>query len=401
MQEKQGFIRKINFLVRGLKGELAMPMGLYIHVPFCMKKCHYCDFVSFVWEPAGIALYLQCLEKEMALYGALLSAEEKKITTLYVGGGTPSCLSVTQLEELLAHVHCYFDLSQCQECSVEANPGTLTEEKLLRLRQGGFNRLSLGVQACQDEQLQVLGRIHCFQEALEAVDMAQRAGFTDINADFIFGIPGQTLSQWEACLDTMIRWHLPHVSVYGLQVEAGTPLAQRVAAGDVLICDEDLEADMFAAAIDTLTQHGYEQYEISNYALPGRECRHNIGYWRHYPYLGLGPAAHSYLQGKRFFNPPTLEAYQNNMNQGHVALEEGILLTQEESMSEEIFLGLRLLSGVDVSGFQERYGERVEDVYKEQIQQLVGEGLLQIGPGMMRLTRRGVELGNRVFSAFI
>lgn len=378
-----------------------MAMGLYVHVPFCLRKCFYCDFASFVYDREKVQGYLSALDREARFYGGMLTPEEKRADTLYIGGGTPTCLDTKNLVEIISFINKQFDLSAVREITVEANPGTVDRAKLTALRREGVNRISIGVQSCSGRHLRHLGRLHSFRQAVEAVEMAGEAGFDNISADLIFGLPGQSPGEWRSCLDIVAGLGLQHISAYGLQIEEGTPLAGKVAAGELFPCAEDDGAEMFEDTIRILTAKGYRHYEISNYALPGRECRHNLGYWRNGAYLGLGPAAHSYFRGARFANEDSLEFYEGSMEAGRFALLNAPESNQQTAMAETVFLGLRLIEGLKLEDFRRRFGRDIESVYGEQIHKLVGEGLLSYGEGLLHLTGRGIALGNRVFSAFV
>jgi len=378
-----------------------MTIALYIHVPFCVRKCLYCDFVSRPFSPGAAEAYLDGLFKESRLYGSSLPDEEKEISSLYVGGGTPTCLPAAFLKRLLENVRSIFHFLPGAEVTVEANPGTIEPGKLDVLRETGANRLSLGIQSFRDDLLGALGRVHSAGEALEAVRLAREAGFTNLNLDFIFGIPGQSLDHWRETLDIAVCLAPVHIALYGLQLEEGTPLEHAVSRGELKACPEELELTMYQLAIEFLKTHGYSHYEISNFTRPGRESVHNSNYWLNRPFLGLGPAAHSYLGGRRFANHPSLEKYCEKLFRGEYPLETAETILPETEMSETMFLGLRLLKGVDLGRFQRRFGRRAEDVYREQIARLAEAGLVEVALGYLRLTEKGLPLANRVFRAFV
>jgi oxygen-independent coproporphyrinogen-3 oxidase len=378
-----------------------MTIGLYIHVPFCVKKCNYCSFYSVPLKEELVSRYLAALAREMEMRARLLFPEERPVDSIFIGGGTPTCLSGEDLAGILENVSSFFNVAGGAEITVEANPGTLQENKLRDLKNAGVNRLSIGFQACCRGLLETLGRIHSYSGAAEFFRKARRAGFDNINVDLIYGIPGQSLEQWKSCLVRVAGLGPDHISAYGLQLEDGTPLWRRVREGDPEPCPEDLEADMYLVLIDTLTAFGYIHYEVSNFALPGKICRHNLRYWRNLPYLGLGPAAHSYLDGRRSACEPSLDGYLEKLEAGRLPVcrvENG---GPEEEMSETIFLGLRLMDGLDLEGFRKRFGKSIEDVYPEEVRRLSGLGLIKREEGRLRLTRRGLMLGNRVFSEFV
>lgn len=378
-------------------------IALYVHVPFCLKKCSYCDFVSYPYHPSRVDLYLKALRVEAEIYSSLLPEQQKELTSVFVGGGTPTCLSDGDLLALLVDVvGRHFTVPDGIEITVEANPGTLDEEKLSALRAAGVNRLSLGVQACQDRLLAVLGRCHSFNQALESVKLARRAGFENLNVDLIFGIPGQSLADWSRCLDEILTLEPDHVSAYSLQLEEGTPLHRAVENGEIEPCSEEDELVMYQMSIVRLTAAGFKHYEISNFARPGRECRHNLHYWHNLEYLGLGPGAHSYLNRKRFSNTADLDQYAVcllEQRELSLAWEEDV--SPEVEMAETMMLGLRLIEGVELAAFRRRFGYRLEDVFGSQLKKLVRDGLLELHDGFVRLTAAGLPVANWVFMEFV
>lgn len=378
-----------------------MAIGLYIHVPFCVKKCLYCDFTSFPFNHGAAEAYLNALSREIRLYGTTLSDEELIVTSLFIGGGTPTCLPAARVKDILKDVKSFFYLLPGCEVTVEANPGTIDRDGLRELSGAGVNRLSLGVQSFQDNLLDLLGRIHSAGEAVEAVRLAGEAGFKNLNLDFIFGIPGQTAGDWLETLSRAVELAPEHIAVYGLQLEEGTPLERAVVLGEIKACPEELELSMYRTAIDFLTARGYDHYEISNFARPGRQSAHNLGYWLSYPYLGLGVGAHSYLRGERFSNEPSLERYFESLSRGEYPVEARETLSVETEMSETMFLGLRLIKGVNLDFFRQRFGRQVEDVYGNEITRLIKAGLVEISGGFLRLTGKGLPVANRVFREFV
>jgi oxygen-independent coproporphyrinogen-3 oxidase len=378
-----------------------MSLGLYIHVPFCIRKCLYCDFTSYPVDGAAADIYLKALVKEINLYGLALADEAKNISSLFFGGGTPTCLPAGALKMVLDELRSCFSLAAGCEITVEANPGTVDAAGLDTLLQAGVNRLSIGVQSFHDGLLGVLGRIHNAGQALEAVHLARAAGFENLNLDFIFGIPGQSISDWQETLAKAVALGSEHIAAYGLQLEEGTPLAQAVGRGEICACPEDLELTMYRFAAEFLPASGYKQYEISNFARPGRECAHNMVYWLNRPYLGIGPAAHSFISGERFSNVNALGKYADRLSRGEYPVENRERLTIADEMAETMFLGLRLTAGVDLNIFHERFGRRAEDVYRPEISSLLKKGLVEIQGGFLRLSGKGLPLANIVFREFV
>lgn len=378
-----------------------MALGLYIHVPFCVRKCRYCDFISYPYSGEAAGIYLDALFKEIELYGGALTEREKTLASIFIGGGTPTCLPVEKLTLMLEKVRQHFHCLPACEITVEANPGTVDRRYLTRLRASGVNRLSLGAQAFQDRTLSVLGRVHTAAAAAGAVHAAREAGFANLNLDLIFGVPGQTAADWSDSLRQAVDLGPEHVAVYGLQLESGTPLEQAVSRGWLKPCPESLELDMYRSAIDYLTRHGYVHYEISNFARPGRESVHNLNYWLNRSYLGFGPAAHAYLRGERLANEPSLEAYAGCLARGAWPVAAREAGTEQTEMAETMFLGLRLLQGVALDAFQRRFGRRAEDIYRAEIAYLREAGLVEVADGHLRLTEKGLPLGNEVFKEFV
>ncbi|NQS76968.1 MAG: radical SAM family heme chaperone HemW [Peptococcaceae bacterium] len=378
-----------------------MSIGLYIHVPFCIKKCLYCDFTSYLLDNEAVRNYLVFLIKEINLYGSSLADEDKIITSIFFGGGTPTTLLVPSFKMILTAVRSSFLVSPGCEITVEANPGTINGAGLTGLRELGVNRLSIGVQSFQDRLLQVLGRTHSGDQAIEAVQLARKAGFDNLNLDFIFGIPGQTNYDWRETLQQAVEIAPEHIAAYGLQLEEGTPLEQTVRRGAISSCPEEMEAEMYQDAIVFLTTQGYNHYEISNFAQPGRECAHNLIYWLNRPYLGLGPAAHSLIKGVRFANDISLDGYCDHLSRKEYPIGHSTHITPADEMSETMFLGLRLTAGVDLNQFYQRFGRRAEEVYGSAIADLDGKGLLEISRGRLHLTAKGLPLANVVFREFI
>jgi oxygen-independent coproporphyrinogen-3 oxidase len=375
---------------------------LYIHIPFCLRKCPYCAFVSQEGDPAQREAYTELLLAEMSLaHGE--SPSHRPLDSVYFGGGTPSLLEPGQAGRILSQADSLFGLSPASEITLEANPGTIDEEKLVGFRCAGINRLSLGVQSFDDRMLAILGRIHSAEQAAQAVEGARAAGFDSIGIDLIHSLPGQTMEMWHRDLKRGLELGPEHLSVYGLTVEEGTPFARRY-ADDSDLPDEDLSADMFLVADDLLTSAGYEHYEIANYALPGFRSRHNSGYWRRDGYLGVGAGAHSLLcggHGVRFANPCDLNEYAAAITRGELPRQDRIELSREDALTEFMFLGLRLADGVSFDDFREMSGMEMEKRFGKELEELTGLGLLTRDEGGIRLTTRGLLLSNRVFARFL
>ncbi len=374
-------------------------IGLYIHIPFCKSKCHYCDFNSQAGKEALIEAYFHTLQQEIRN-----SSEHMRdcvISSIFIGGGTPSLPDAKYTYQLMNACKQYFKIDSKAEITIESNPGTLTYEKLLSYRIIGINRLSMGLQACQDVHLKKLGRIHSAEDFMANYEAAVKAGFKNINADLIFGIPGQTVNDWRETVDRVIRLGLQHISCYSLKIEEETPFYDMLRAGSLQPVDDELDRRMYWYAVDELKKRGYIHYEISNFSLPGYECRHNLVYWEAEEYLGIGAGAHSYLGGKRYNNIYDIEDYINiTVNNGNPA-ENVQLIDRTESMAEYMILGLRLVEGVSIKQFELRYGEDVFGIFGKQIDKLLKKQLLELEGERLRLSPYGLDIANAVFEEFI
>lgn len=371
--------------------------SLYIHIPFCLRKCQYCDFVSYPVADCGgfREQYPQLLLQELELYRE--QAELSLLHTIYFGGGTPSLLQPHEIELLLSAL----PQAEQPEITLEANPETLDEAKLAAFASAGINRLSLGIQSFQPQLLAAMGRGHSPQQAQDMVSAARRAGLSNINIDLIYGLPGQSLEQWQADLAAALALETEHISLYSLTLEPGTPWWQQQQQGTLQPADDDLGAEMLELAIDRLAAAGYQHYEISNFARPGYASRHNLAYWRRENYLGLGVAAAGCLLNYRYYNQRSLEDYRRLLESGQRPLFDEEHLNIDQVMSEAIFLGLRLQEGIDFAAFAEQYGISPLKRFRRQIRKMEAAGLLEVAETGMRLSRRGVLLGNQVFMQFV
>ena len=373
-----------------------MGIGIYIHIPFCVKKCKYCDFLSFStkeWESE----YIRHLVLEMQQWKEVVSAHV--VDTIFIGGGTPSVLSLTNMERMLLGICDMLSNRPVAEFTVECNPGTVDEERLLLMKQYGVNRLSFGIQSAVDQELQNLGRIHAFSEAKESYDLARRCGFENINLDLMSAIPGQTLASYGHTLDEILGLSPEHISSYSLIIEEGTPFYKLYQ--DQPPVDEDTDRLMYELTKEKLAEYGYQRYEISNYAKQGYACRHNLKYWRGEDYLGLGLGASSLWQGKRFSNERDPKAYFSRIRNGGPAHGEEEILSPEDKMAEFIFLGLRCMKGISIAAFQERFGHSLEEIYGEVIHKHMKNGLLERKNDSIYLTERGIDVSNYVFADFL
>jgi oxygen-independent coproporphyrinogen-3 oxidase len=383
--------------------------SLYVHVPFCRKKCAYCDFNSYVRQEHIIPAYVDALLGEATLWTE--SEYAGRIETLYFGGGTPSLLPIAAVERLIDGLRKRFDFAPDTEVTAEVNPESVDAAYLADLRRLSVNRLSLGVQSLDDAELRFLGRIHDAAQAQMAYRAAREAAFDSVSIDLIFGLPGQTLSQWRHMLDNAIALGPDHLSLYALTVEGGTPLGRRIARGQCAEPDPDVQADIYAWSGERLAETGYEQYEISNWARPGYRCRHNLTYWRSEPYLGLGAGAHSYVGGCRLANErrpgryiESIRAFDSGQPFHPAKLRhvESVELSDaEREMSDAVILGLRLTEGVSLAAMRDRFGVDPGERYAHEIRDLEELGLLESADGRIRLTARGRLLGNEAFQRFL
>jgi oxygen-independent coproporphyrinogen-3 oxidase len=377
--------------------------GLYIHFPFCARKCNYCDFLSGpIKNEAIVEEYLEALAQELTIYHSLLKQNRsQKLKSIYLGGGTPSLLEAKQLVQLLKKCRELFDFSSQVEITMEANPGTVDIDKLTELREGGVNRLSFGVQSFDKKLLANMGRIHSPGEAKESVLMAREVGFENISIDLMYGLPEQNLEQWRDTLIQALELGIEHISVYGLKVEAGTPWGDLELQGKLSLPEEKIAVQMRNLANTMLNNAGFKRYEISNYAKRNFHSIHNLGYWTSRPYLGLGLGASSYFWNRRFSNTSDFSHYISLLEKGQLPIKEEEILSFKELMSETIFLGLRLMKGLDLNFFKQRYGVGAEIIYSKEIDKLKDMGLLTIKGEHLQLTTKARPIANYVFTFFV
>jgi oxygen-independent coproporphyrinogen-3 oxidase len=380
-----------------------MTLALYLHIPFCQRKCSYCDFPSVDAFPCALDDYVAALVREMTLRAATLPVPAAA-TSLYLGGGTPSLLAPEQVGLLLTVAQRHYGLAADAEVTLEVNPGTVVRAKLNGYRSAGVNRLSIGVQSLDNALLRRLGRIHTADEARSAVALARGAGFDNLGIDLIHGLPGQSLAQWQETLLQARALQPEHISAYGLTVEEGTPFAALAAAGELVLPEEETAARMVELTGELLAAAGYEQYEIANFARPGCRSRHNQVYWQRTSYLGFGPGAHSFLAangwGVRWRCPADIPAYLAAIDTDRLPEADRQELDREEAASESMFLGLRLLAGVDEAVFAACFGGPIEALFPAATR-LLALGMLERTAGCLRLTRRALPVANQVFAAFV
>jgi oxygen-independent coproporphyrinogen-3 oxidase len=375
--------------------------GLYIHIPFCVKKCLYCDFYSLT-DLAQTSAFAAALEREMALAGQ----PALDFDTLYLGGGTPSVLDNAAIEQTVAAAFRFFNLRSDAEVTMEVNPGTASLEDFRRYRQFGVNRLNIGIQSFQEENLKFLGRIHSREEALASIRRARQAGFDNIGLDLIYGLPEQDEIHWLSDLNQAVQLNPEHLSCYMLTREAGTPLDRETAAGRIRLPAEDSLGQLFETTIDHLTAHGFLHYEVSNFARRDDSdrspwmSRHNRKYWSLAPYIGLGPSAHSYLEPQRRWNHRSLAKYLQDIRQAKLPIAGQERLTREQMIMEAIYLGFRTVQGIDLGDFERRFGIDFSMTYREKIAGFENDDLLKINDSHCALTRKGMVLLDGITAEF-
>lgn len=374
--------------------------GLYLHIPFCQGKCRYCDFYSINYEKELMTDYINALTEEIEFYSNII--EDNKnfngnniLNTIYIGGGTPGLLKGKEAEKILMLIYDRFSKPVTGEITLEANPCSINERKLADYRRAGINRLSLGVQSFNDRELIFLGRKHDSRQAVKSIQLVKKY-FDNFNIDLIFAIPGQKLNKWRETLEQALDFDPAHISLYNLQIEEGTPLAVSLQKGDIQEFDNELDATMYLEALKILKKAGYTHYEISNFARKGYQSLHNRLYWEFRPYLGLGPAAHSFTGKLRYHNHANLNYYLSKN-----AITGVNSLNQKERMAEMIFMGLRLLEGIPLKRFQKEFSLNLTTIYSSEIKKLKSLGLIKLENERVLLTEKGLLHGNRVFMEFL
>jgi oxygen-independent coproporphyrinogen-3 oxidase len=378
-------------------------LGIYIHIPFCKQKCYYCDFVSYSNKCSEVKEYIESLKKEIEEF----DFSNYKVTSIYIGGGTPSYIDsiyiVEILSELKEKLKCNLIEFKDIEITIEVNPGTVDTKKLNDYKKLGINRLSIGLQSTKNDILKKIGRIHTYQEFLEIYKLARETGFKNINIDLMIGIPGQKIGDLKNTLQDIIKLEPEHISVYSLIIEENTPIEKMLENGEIKLPDEDLERNMYWYVKNTLELNGYNHYEISNFAKLGKESRHNLNCWNQEEYIGFGVAAHSYLNGIRFSNTINVEEYiqhiENNRKEENIQIEESQSL--EDKKNEFMMLGFRKIQGVDIARFKEKFIDNPILLYRENLNKLVEEGLIEVDLNHIKLTNKGIDLANLVFEEFV
>lgn len=379
-------------------------LELYLHIPFCVKKCNYCDFFSASGTPKEQADYVSAMIQEIQSYQEL--SGEYEVQTIFLGGGTPSLLTPEQIEQIFDAIYHIFSVNENAEITMEMNPGTVAIEKLRAMKAAGVNRLSIGLQSAQNEELKMLGRIHTYEEFLETWRLTEQAGFKNRNIDLMSALPGQTMESYEDTLSKVLALEPEHISAYSLILEEGTVFygwyeKGKLDRGAWKLPSEEEEYAMGELTIQRLAEAGMHRYEISNYAKPGKECRHNLGYWDRVEYLGIGAGSSSLIKGERFDHIRDRKAYIEKIRNGESILIDREILSVESQMEEFMYLGLRKIEGVSRTDFQNYFGKNVDDVYGEILDKLEEEQLLEFSGNRIRLTHRGMDVSNCVLAEFL
>ena len=377
-----------------MKNNRRIPLELYVHIPFCVCKCQYCDFLSGPSDEETKDRYIEALLKEIR---AAEHTEDYEIVSVFIGGGTPSALKAEAIASIMSTLQEQFFFCEDAEVTIEANPGTVDLEKLTIYRNVGINRLSLGLQSTDAEELKLLGRIHSYEEFLKSYEWAREAGFSNINIDLMFAIPGQTGEAWRQHLYQVAELNPEHISAYSLIIEEGTPFAEQ----NLDLPDEDTEYQMYEDTAEILERYGYRQYEISNYAKQGYMCRHNAGYWQRLEYLGFGLGASSLYGGMRFSNTHQMQEYLKESRNPDQIRKDVTVLSRNEQIEEFMFLGLRMTEGISEKKFEENFDVRLMDVYGDILQKYEETGFMEHIETKWRLTRKGIHVSNHILADFL
>lgn len=380
-------------------------LGIYVHIPFCKQKCRYCDFTSFSNRNEYINEYVKAVLYEIDAKAEKynLNGEKLNIDTIYIGGGTPSIISEQYIEEILNKIRQKFNVLDNAEITIEVNPGTVNEDKLKKYLQAGINRISIGLQSSKDELLKMLGRIHTYEQFEQVYEMVRNVGYKNVNVDLMIGLPNQTLSDVQDTLNKIVLKNPEHISVYSLIVEENTMMNDLIEKNILKLPDEELERKMYWNVKETLQKNGYIHYEISNFAKPGFESKHNSNCWDQHSYIGLGLAAHSYFDGVRFSNTENLKDYIRNCNDKNY--EENVVVHEKQDknkmMNEYMLLGLRKINGINICDFNKKFSCEFKEFYKDKLTKLQELGLIELENNNIKLTNKGLDLANQVWIEFI
>lgn len=380
-------------------------IGIYIHIPFCAKKCYYCDFISYAGKQEKINNYIEAVKQEIQIISKQeqIQKQKRRVSTIYIGGGTPSYIESKYIKEILQTIQKSFEVVEEAEITIEVNPGTVTTEKIKDYQAAGINRISIGLQAVQDTLLKEIGRIHTYNQFLQTYTEIKKAGITNQNIDLMLGLPQQTIEQIEESINTIIALEPTHISVYSLIVEEGTFLEKQLGTGLFCLPDEEVERAMYWKVKRILEAKGYEHYEISNFAKKGYASKHNCHCWEQKEYIGFGVAAHSYLNKKRYSNITDIEEYIENIQNNHIQRNKQIheIQNKEDEQKEYMLLGLRKIEGVSIQAFKLKFQENPIFLYRQELNKLVKEGLVEVDTNQIKLTNKGIDLANLVWEEFI
>lgn len=374
-------------------------LSLYIHIPFCVSKCYYCDFSSFSHMGEKIESYIDSLIVELELYKEEL--RDYEIKTIFIGGGTPSSIDPKYISRILDYIYKNYNIREDAEITIESNPGTLDRDKIQIYKKSGINRFSLGLQTLNNKLLKSIGRIHSAKDFYNSYNLLREMGVKNINVDLIFGLPNQSLGDVLNTLERVINLGVEHISYYGLIVEEGTPLFDLCNEGKILLPTEDEEREMYHKGLKKLKEKGYGHYEISNFALSGYECKHNLVYWNVLPYIGVGLSSHSYFKEKRFWNTKDISIYINKLSKKSLPIEGEEIIEREDEISEFCILGLRKIEGIDKLEFKKRFKIEIEKLYGHIINNHIKNGLIENDHNSIRLTKKGLDLSNIVEVDFL
>ena len=378
-------------------------LGIYIHIPFCKQKCYYCDFVSYANKEEKIQEYIKCLQKEIGIESEKYKNEEYEITTIYIGGGTPSFIDASYIERIINTIKQNYKLYENPEITIEVNPGTTNEEKIKKYKDIGINRISIGLQTTKDNLLKQIGRIHTYEEFLKCYQIVQKIGIDNINVDLMLGLPNQTLEDLKESLREVINLKPNHISLYSLILEENTVLENKVSKNELELPSEDIERKMYWETKKILEQNGYIHYEISNFAKKEYESKHNLNCWNQKEYLGFGVAAHSYIKNKRYCNTNNIEEYIKNVQNGKILNNRKICEIQNkiEEQKEYMLLGLRKIQGIDIQEFKNKFIDNPIYIFHKELEKLVNEDLIEIDLNKIKLTSKGLDFANLVWEEFV
>ncbi len=372
-------------------------IGLYIHIPFCKQRCYYCDFITFSNCDNSIDAYIESLLKEIKIYGN----KKDIVDTIFIGGGTPSYIDEVYIKKIMEELYSEFNIMENAEITIEVNPGTLNESKLKTYLDSGINRLSIGLQSLDDNILKKIGRIHNSEEFYSNYQLAREIGFKNINIDLMFDLPEENTNILLNTIEKVIELVPEHISFYSLILEEGTKLYNDYHSGKLILADEDEEREMYHKGIELLKKNGYQQYEISNFARDKKYSKHNIKYWEIEPYLGLGLASHSFYKGSRFNNIRELDNYIELLNKNILPIEEKYILDRDDEIFEYIIMKLRMLEGINLEYFKNRYKIELEKIYDKKKKKNIKNGLLELKNGSLYFTKRGLDISNQVYLDFM